>query len=160
MSINPQNNRDLNQDVLHAWFKFGDSSWNQSQIIARTSSWLTPTWRRQGQYPKAKTGLWYKLSVKNYGRESVNGDFPCSKLENAKKIRQNFFGRLWKKLGLILINMFRPTYVPNLVTLDWKMSSGMSKEAGSLNGPLCAYLMRQNLHDRTCPRSYGNKCPR
>ena len=32
----------------------------------------------------------------------------------------------------------------------------MSKEAGSLNGPLCAYLMRQNLHDRTCPRSQGN----
>ena len=27
----------------------------------------------------------------NYGRESVNGDFPCAKLENAKKIRQNFF---------------------------------------------------------------------
>ena len=23
--------------------------------------------------------------------ESVNGDFPCAKLENAKKIRQNFF---------------------------------------------------------------------
>ena len=36
-------NRDLNQDVLHVWFKFGDSSWNQSQVVARTSSWLTPT---------------------------------------------------------------------------------------------------------------------
>ena len=24
--------------------------------------------------------------MKNYGRESVNGDFPCAKLENAKKI--------------------------------------------------------------------------
>ena len=32
--------------------------------------------------------------------------------------------------------------MPNLVTQAWKMSSGMSKEAGSLNGPLCAYLMR------------------
>ena len=30
-------------------------------------------------------------SVKNYGRESVNGDFPCAKLENAKKNRQIFF---------------------------------------------------------------------
>ena len=29
--------------------------------------------------------------MKNYGRESVNGDFPCAKLENAKKNRQNFF---------------------------------------------------------------------
>ena len=34
-----------------------------------------------------------------------------------------------------------------------KMSSGMSKESGSLNGPLCAYLMRQNLYGRTCLRS-------
>ena len=38
------------------------------------------------------------------------------------------------------------------------MSPGMPKEAGSLNGPLCAYLMRQNLHNRN-PRSYGNECP-
>ena len=66
-----------------------------------------------------------------------------------KKNRQIFFLRLWKNPELILINMFRPTYMPNLVTLNWKMSSGMSKEASSLNGPLCAYLMRQNLHDRT-----------
>ena len=93
-----------------------------------------------------------KWSVKIYGRESVNGDFPCAKLKN-------FFWRLWKNPELILINMFRSTYMPNLVTLAWKMSSGMSKEAGSLNGPLCAYLMRQNIHDRTCLRSKGNKCP-
>ena len=37
------------------------------------------------------------------------------------------------------IDMFRPTYMPNLVTLAWKISSGMSKEASSLSGPLCAY---------------------
>ena len=49
----------------------------------------------------------------------------------------------------MLINNFSPTFVPNLVTLAWKMYSGMPKEAGSLNGP---YLMRQNLHDRTRPR--------
>ena len=73
----------------------------------------------------------FKRSVKIYGRESDNGDFPCAKLENAKK-----FG-----------------------DFSLKMSSGMSKEAGSLYGPLCAYLMRQNLHDRTRPRSEGNKCP-
>ena len=24
-----------------------------------------------------------------YGRESAKGDFPCAKLQNAKKIRQN-----------------------------------------------------------------------
>ena len=40
-----------------------------------------------------------------------------------------------------------------------KMSPGMPKEAGSLNGPLCAYLIRQNLHNRTRPRSWGYECP-
>ena len=50
---------------------------------------------------------------------------------------------IMKKTEFILINIFRPTFVPNLVTLPWKMSPGMPKEAGSLNGPLCAYLMRQ-----------------
>ena len=97
--------------------------------------------------------------MKIYRCESANRDFPCAKLENAKKIRQNFFCRLWQNPELILINMFRPTYVPNLVTLAWKMSSGRSTEAGSLNGRLCAYSMRQNLHDLTCPRPWCNKCP-
>ena len=57
------------------------------------------------------------------------------------------------KTELTLINMFSPTFVPDLVTLASKMSSGMPKETGLLNGPLGAYLMRQNLHDRTRPRS-------
>ena len=71
-----------------------------------------------------------------------------------KKNRQIFFGDYEKNPELILINMFRPTYLPNLVTLAWKMSSGMSKEAGPLNVFfLCAYLIRQNLHDQTRPRS-------
>ena len=35
--------------------------------------------------------------MKNYGRESVNGDFPCAKLENAKKNRQKFFLATMKK---------------------------------------------------------------
>ena len=39
------------------------------------------------------------------------------------------------------------------------MSSEMPKKASSLNGPLCTYLIRQNLHDRTNLRSWGNKCP-
>ena len=109
--------------------------------------------------PRSYLGLWMSLphskwSVKIYRRESANGDFPCVKLANAKKkIRQNFFWRLWKSPEFILINMFSPTFVPNLVTLAWKMSSEMPKEAGSLNGPLCTYLMRQNLQDRTRPRS-------
>ena len=38
---NKQNNRDLNQGLLHLWPKFGAPSWNGSWVIARTSSWLT-----------------------------------------------------------------------------------------------------------------------
>ena len=42
-SITPQNNRDLNQGLLHLWSKFGDPSLNGSRVIARTSKWLTHT---------------------------------------------------------------------------------------------------------------------
>ena len=42
-SIAPQNNRALNQGLLHLWSKFGDPSLNGWWIIARTSSWLTGT---------------------------------------------------------------------------------------------------------------------
>ena len=88
--------------------------------------------------------------MKIYGCENANSDFPCAKLQNVKrKFAKKIFLWLWKNPELILINMFRPTYMPNLVNLNWKMSSGMSKEASSLNGPLCTYLMGQNLHDRT-----------
>ena len=51
------------------------------------------------------------------------------------------------------ISMFSSTFVPNLVTLPWKMSPGMPKKVGPLNGPLCTFLMRQNLHNRTLPKS-------
>ena len=39
----PQNNRDLNQGLLHLWSKFGDPSWNGWWIIVRTSKWLPHT---------------------------------------------------------------------------------------------------------------------
>ena len=91
-----------------------------------------------------------------YGRESVNDDFPCAKLEYAKKkFAKFFFDDYEKNPELILINMIRSTYMPNSVTLTWKMSSGMSKEAGSLNGPLCTYLMRQNLDDQNLSEILG-----
>ena len=54
-----------------------------------------------------------------------------------------FFWRLWKNPELILMNMFRPTHLPNLVTLAWKMSSGMSKEVGSSNGPINPFLLEK-----------------
>ena len=37
----PKNNRDLNQGLLHPWFKFGDPSWNGWWVMSRTISWLT-----------------------------------------------------------------------------------------------------------------------
>ena len=41
------------------------------------------------------------MSVKIYGRESANGDFPCAKLENAKKkFAKIFFGDYEKKRNL------------------------------------------------------------
>ena len=41
--IIPQNNRPLNQGLLHLWSKFGDPSLNGWRIITRTNSWLTDT---------------------------------------------------------------------------------------------------------------------
>ena len=72
------------------------------------------------------------------------------------KMRQKFAKKFFaddEKTQIFFVNIFSPTCVPNLVTLAWKMSPGMPKEAGPLNGPLCAYLMRQNLHNQTHLRS-------
>ena len=68
-SITPQNHRDLNWGVLHLWFKFGDPSLNGSQVIARTSKWLThgrTDRRRQRQYPMA-----IQASGKNESKRKV-----------------------------------------------------------------------------------------
>ena len=46
--------------------------------------------------------------MKNYGRESVNGDFPCAKLENAKKNRQNFLMATMKKPGTYINYHVKP----------------------------------------------------
>ena len=39
-SITPQNNRDLNQCVLHLWSKFGDPSLNGWWVIVQTNFML------------------------------------------------------------------------------------------------------------------------
>ena len=65
-----------------------------------------------------------------------------------KNIRQTFkfWKLLWyylKNLEHMLINMFSSTFVPNFTNLTWKkMSPEMPKLIGSLNAPLCTYLMR------------------
>ena len=72
----------------------------------------------KNEFRNAKRGLLIKWSImrifneaENYGRESVNGDFPCAKLENAKKKSPKT--RLWKKTELILITILSPIFVPN-----------------------------------------------
>ena len=42
-SITPQNNRDLNQGLLHPWSKFSDPSLNGWWVVARTSKCLPHT---------------------------------------------------------------------------------------------------------------------
>ena len=46
--------------------------------------------------------------MKNYGRESVNGDFPCAKLENAKKIANFFLMATMKKPGTFIDDHVKP----------------------------------------------------
>ena len=46
--------------------------------------------------------------MKNYGCESVDDDFLCAKLENAKKNRQKFFLATMKKPGTYINNHVEP----------------------------------------------------
>ena len=101
-----------------------------------------------------------KWTVKIYGRESTNGDFPCAKLKNIKnKLAKNIVLAIMKKPKtyyclynlLWLTCLALPLY--HIWRLAWRENLRMPKEAGLLNGPLCTYLMRQNLHDRTHLRS-------
>ena len=67
------NYRDFNRVAMHLLSKFGGSSLNRWEAIARSSSWLTGIrahkhthTRRQRQYPKDKTGLGYKKKGWDY----------------------------------------------------------------------------------------------
>ena len=55
MSTTPQNNKGLNQGILHLWSKFGDPGLNGSQVIARICSGLTHGWRRVDGYADRQT---------------------------------------------------------------------------------------------------------
>ena len=72
------------------------------------------------------------------------------------------FAKLWLRLNpeVIVSNMLSRTFVPNFMDLTCKMSPGMPKLFRLLNGPLGAYLMKQNLHNWIRPRSEHNKCSR
>ena len=51
-----QNNRDLNQGLIHLWSKFGDPSLNGWWVIARTSKWL-PHGRTDGHWQTQATTI-------------------------------------------------------------------------------------------------------
>ena len=83
MSISTQNNRDLNQCILHLWSKFGDPSLNGWWVMVQTSSkwgkfWLWPSiwpWRSRLIAPQnhrylnqGVLHLWSKV-----GDPSLNG---------------------------------------------------------------------------------------
>ena len=53
----------------------------------------------------------------------------------------------------------RSSYTENFNKIGQKLRSGMAKIVCSLNGLLCAYLMRWNPHYRTCPSPRPNKHP-
>ena len=82
-SINPQNNRDLNQGILHLWSKFGGPSPNGWWVIARTSSkwgkfWLWSKiwpWRSRSITPKNNRDLYQGLLHlwSKFGDPSLNG---------------------------------------------------------------------------------------
>ena len=105
-SIVPQNNRDLNQGLLHLWSKFGDPSWNGWWVIARTSLWLMHGWthtqtdagNNNTRRPKLASGQ--KSWQTDNGQRDDGGwqavchwisftDFISSTAKNSKKKNQN-----------------------------------------------------------------------
>ena len=86
--------------------------------------------------------LWcLRLCISHYAQKLQNKMYP----KFWPSPTQIFKTSLYYKMRLILeswsmlIDIFSPTCVPNLVTSAWKMSPGMPKSISSLNGPLCIY---------------------
>ena len=93
---------------------------------------------------------WYQVIVLVTVPCAVGGDGDC--------LYQLFYLFWETKIDKNVCGDIRPTFVQNLKTLPWKISPRMSKPVGSLNGPLCVDLMRQNHHDGTSLRSKNSKC--
>ena len=67
-SINPQNNRDRNQGILHLWSKFGGPNSNRWWVIARTSSkwgkfWFEVEFDLEGQDQSLPTTIGILIKV-------------------------------------------------------------------------------------------------
>ena len=60
----PQNNRDLNQGVLHLWSKFVDPRLNRSPFIARICKWLIHTQTQAMTITKGQNWPWVKKDIK------------------------------------------------------------------------------------------------
>ena len=79
-SMNPKNNRDLNQGVLHFWSKFGDCSLSGWQVIVRTNWWLKDTHTQTDagddnthghNWPRVKNGIQFQTIPSS---NTKNGD--------------------------------------------------------------------------------------
>ena len=88
---------------------------------------------------------------KNHGRESANGDFQCAKLESAEKFAKKMLVDIIKA-GTYVNQYVQPYICTKFGGFSFKNEPRNVKEPSSLNGPLRAYLMRQNLQNQTCPR--------
>ena len=99
----PQNNRDLNQSLLHLWSKFGDPSLNGSQVIAWTSKWLTHrlTHTRGHKHTHTDTGNDNTRRPKLASGKNWSMWWPFCFSEHVDIIQQkyypnsNFFNSLW-----------------------------------------------------------------
>ena len=144
-SINPQNNRDLNQGVLLFWSKFGDSSLNGRQVIARTSKWLphTQTHRHTDRQTEATT----IPEGQNWPRVKTIGQM-------AKSLSD---GSFWKSHALtkspgVLYGMNHQLFLPNIWHLN-ELTSYISKLLQTLtilSAFLCKGLVLLCCHKWTC----------
>ena len=122
-SIVPENNRALNQGLLHLWSKFGDPSLNGWWIIARTSSWLTDTYTHthtqattipEGQnWPRVKTIRHLSHAVSSFVHHFIAiGEF---KLELQSETPNS--GQNWQFFELCDLEIWRKTLKNNRAPL-------------------------------------------
>ena len=78
-------------------------------------------------------------------------------LRKCVKNRQNYKSMHIKKTELLLKSPLSTTYVPNFKAPAQKLTSWMLIKSMWPIWSLRAYLMRQNLRYRTCPRSLAHK---
>ena len=143
-SINPQNNRDLDQGILHLWSKFGGSSSNWWWVISRTSSKWGKFWievkfdlEGQGQSPPKTIGILTKVFY-TYGPNLMILAWTGVELSR---------GQTWWRTDGRTDGRTQAMTIPG--GHYWprvKMASGMTKRWKSVIGSVCTYLMSCKAH--------------